>query len=205
MEAITVIDLDEEVFRLAKENTHIKTLNEGALLNPKVTTISTDAMTFLIESADLYDVIIADLPDPSNDALARLYSTSFYKLVQNHLTPNGVFATQASSPFHTRNAFWCIYETIGISGFKYVYPFHTYVPSFGDWGFVLASNLKKDPTNFKTNLTTRYLEPNLVKKMFFFAKDMSNPGNLNVNQLDKPNLLHYFLEDWEEFSKEQKN
>ena len=79
------------------------------------------------------------------------------------------------------------------------------MPSFGDWGFVLASNLKKEPTNFKEDLTTRYLAPDLVKKMFFFAKDMSNPGNLDVNQLDKPNLLHYFLEDWEEFSKEQKN
>lgn len=205
VETVTIIDLDEEVFRLAKENTYIKKLNEGALLNSKVTTIAADAMTFLIESDNLYDVIIADLPDPSNDALARLYSTSFYKLVQNHLTPNGVFATQASSPFHTRNAFWCIYETIAASGFKHTYPFHTYVPSFGDWGFVLAANLKKEPVNFKTDLTTRYLEPDLVKKMFFFAKDMSNPGDLNVNQLDKPNLLHYFLEDWETFSKEQKN
>jgi len=34
---------------------------------------------------------------------------------------------------------------------------------------------------------------------------MSNPGNLNVNQLDKPNLLHYFLEDWETFSKEKQD
>jgi len=205
VETLTIIDLDEEVFRLAKENAHIRTLNDGALLNPKVKTIAADAMTHLIESEVLYDVIIADLPDPSNDALARLYSTAFYKLVQNHLTPNGVFATQASSPFHTRNAFWCIYETITASGFKNVYPFHTYVPSFGDWGFIMASNLKKEPTSFQTDLTTKYLEPDLVKKMFFFAKDMSNPGNLNVNQLDKPNLLHYFLEDWETFSKEKQD
>ena len=205
VETVTIIDLDEEVFRLAKENAHLKSINQNALLNPKVTTIAADAMTFLMESTGLYDVIIADLPDPSNDALARLYSTSFYRLVQNHLTPNGVFATQASSPFHTRNAFWCIYETVAASGFEHVYPFHTYVPSFGDWGFIMAANLKKEPTNFKTDLTTRYLAPDLVKKMFFFAKDMTNPGNLSVNQLDKPNLLHYFLEDWEEFSKEKKN
>ena len=125
--------------------------------------------------------------------------------MQNHLTPNGVFATQASSPFHTRNAFWCIKETIAASGFKNIYPFHTYVPSFGDWGFVIASNLTLTPESFNTTLTTQYLEEDLVKKMFFFAKDMSNPGDLDVNKLDQPNLLHYFLEDWQEFSKEKKN
>ncbi len=205
VETVTIIDLDEAVFNLAKENIHIKNLNAASLLNPRVTTVAHDAMTFLIESESLYDVIIADLPDPSNDALARLYSTSFYKLIQNHLTPNGVFATQASSPFHTRNAFWCIKETIAASGFKNIYPFHTYVPSFGDWGFILASNLTLTPQTFNTPLPTRYLEPDLVKKMFFFAKDMSNPGALDVNQLDSPNLLHYFLEDWQEFSKEKKN
>ena len=58
---------------------------------------------------------------------------------------------------------------------------------------------------FKTSVNTRYLEPDLVKKMFFFPKDISNPGNLNVNRMDKPNLLHYFLEDWREFSKEKRN
>jgi len=205
VETLTIIDLDEEVFKLAKENTHLRNLNDGALLNPKVATIAHDAMTFLIESEDLYDVIIADLPDPSNDALARLYSTSFYKLVQNHLTPTGIFATQASSPFHTRNAFWCINETIAASGFKYLFPFHTYIPSFGDWGFVIATNVKIAPSDYQPILTTRYLSPDLVKKMFFFPKDITNPRDLDVNQLDQPNLLHYFLEDWEEFSKEVKN
>lgn len=188
-----------------KKNQYIRALNEGALLNPKVTTIAQDAMTYLIENDALYDVIIADLPDPSNDALARLYSTSFYKLIQNHLSPYGVFATQASSPFHTRNAFWCIMETLEASGFKNIYPYRTYIPSFGDWGFILASNLILTPKNFEIDRSTRYLDENLVKEMFFFPKDIANPGNLDVNRLDQPNLLHYFLEDWEEFSKERKN
>lgn len=205
VESVTIVDLDEEMFKLAKENPYLRELNQDALLNSKVKTVAGDAMTFLINTETLFDVIIADLPDPSNDALARLYSTAFYQLVQNHLTPNGVFATQASSPFHTRKAFWCIYETVKASGFENVYPFHTYVPSFGDWGFIMSSKLKLNPQVYNSELKTKYLEPDLVNKMFFFAKDMTNPNNLDVNKLEQPTLIHYFLEDWVEFSKEKKN
>jgi len=205
VETVTVVDLDGEVFRLAKENAHLKALNEAALLHPKVTTVEGDAMSFLINATTLYDVILADLPDPSNDALARLYSVSFYRLIQNRLTPNGVFATQASSPFHTKKAFWCIYETLKASEFSHVYPLHTYVPSFGDWGFVIAANFPLPYTKFNSNLATKYLTPEVVEKMVYFPKDIANPTGLKINQLDQPNLLHYFLEDWERFRKEKKN
>ena len=205
IESVTIVDLDGEVFRLAKENSQLKKLNENALLDPKVTPIEGDAMAFLMNSESLFDVIIADLPDPSNDALSRLYSVSFYRLVQNRLTPHGVFATQASSPFHTKNAFWCIYETMKSSGFEHVYPLHTYVPSFGDWGFIFASPLKLDTTQYNSSLTTKYLEPGIVSRSFEFPKDISNPSGLKINQLDQPNLLHYFLEDWERFRKEKTN
>src|SRR5262249_48783121 len=37
-----------------------------------------------------------------------------------------------------RRSFWCIEETIKQAGFL-TFPYHAYVPSFGEWGFVLAS------------------------------------------------------------------
>ena len=43
--------------------------------------------------------------------------------------------TQASSPYFARTAFWSIAATMAESGL-HVLPYHTLVPSFGEWGFV---------------------------------------------------------------------
>ncbi|MCB9297094.1 MAG: polyamine aminopropyltransferase [Lewinellaceae bacterium] len=203
VEAITIVDLDPEVFRLARENPHLRALNQGALDHPKVRTVAMDAGAFLRESTEYYDLILSDLPDPSNEAVARLYSTHFFRLARSRLTPYGVFATQASSPFHTRNAFWCIYETLKQSGFGQVLPFHTYVPSFGDWGFVMAGNQLLEVLPFRTELPVRYLDAAVVGAMFDFPKDSDNPGGLLANRLDQPALLEYYLADWSKWSREK--
>jgi spermidine synthase len=205
VEQITIVDLDEAVFELAKENAHLRKINQDALHHPKVKLVAQDAMNFLQNATERYDLIIADLPDPSSEAVARLYSNAFYRLVSNALSTNGIFATQASSPFHTHKAYWCIYETLKAGDFTEVYPFHTYVPSFGDWGFIMASNQKLQPKKFNSDIPCQYLDSTTVANMFFFEKDITNPGNLKINKLDQPFLLDYFLEDWEQWRKEQKN
>lgn len=204
VEEITIVDLDPKVFELAKENPYITALNQRALHHPKVKTVAQDAMTYLSESSELYDLILSDLPDPSNDALSRLYSTAFYRVISNRLTADGIFATQATGTFHTKQAFWCIYETIKASEFTEVIPYHTYVPSFGDWGFIMAAKHRLDIQNYTANYPVKYLDSTLVKQMFFFEKDIANPGNIAVNKLDSPTILNYFLEDWERWRKDKK-
>ena len=205
VESITIVDLDKEIFRLAKENPHVIKVNESALLNPKVKLVEDDAMNFLKEDNNLYDLILVDLPDPSNESVARLYSTSFFRLAKNRMTPNGIYATQASSPFHTRNSFWCIYETLKASDFKNVYPYHTYVPSFGEWGYIMATDLEIEVENISPSVNCDYLDDRVVDKMFYFEKDIANPNNISANKLDRPILLDYFLEDWEKWRREKIN
>ncbi|MEZ4955493.1 MAG: polyamine aminopropyltransferase [Saprospiraceae bacterium] len=204
VERVTIVDLDPEVFRLARENNYLKELNRGVLTDPKVTLQPTDAMQFLKNTKERFDVILSDLPDPSSDAVARLYSTFFFSFAKKCLKPKGVFATQATSPFHTRRAFWCIYETLKASGFNYVYPYHVYVPTFGDWGFVLASSAELQPQKFASKMDCRYLDDHIVENMFYFERDISNPGKLMPNYLDQPALLHYFIEDWEVWKRDKK-
>lgn len=199
---VTIVDLDPAVFRLGREQPYIRDLNEGVLDHPKVQTIAQDASQFLAETENYYDLILVDLPDPSNEAVARLYSTWFFGMARNRLTANGVLATQATSPFHTRDAFWCIVETLKATGFRHVLPYHTYVPSFGDWGFVLAGAQPLAITPFRTNLPVRYLDGEVVEAMLHFPDDSARPSGLEPNRLDQPALLDYYLEDWEKWSRE---
>lgn len=200
---LTIVDLDTAVFKLARQNSRLKALNEGALFDPRVKTVAQDASRFLGAAKSYYDLILVDLPDPSNEAVARLYSTWFFDLARQRLTPNGLLATQATSPFHTRKAFWCIVETLKASGFGEVQPYHTYVPSFGDWGFVLAGRKLPDLLPFSTPLPVRYLSEEVVAAMMHFPKDTAPLPGLQPNRLDQPALLAYYLEEWEKWSREQ--
>jgi len=205
VEAVSIVDLDPEVFRLGKENPQLRTLNASALTDPRTTLLPQDAMQFLKDTDQIFDIIIADLPDPSNDALARLYSTAFFKMARQCLSPDGVFVTQATGTFHTNRAFWCIVETLKASGFETVYPYHAYVPSFGDWGFAMASMQPLPVDKITLEVPCRFLEKGMVEKMFYFEQDIAKPDGIKVNYLDRPSLLEYFLEDWEIWRKERKS
>ncbi|MGB3548639.1 MAG: polyamine aminopropyltransferase, partial [Saprospiraceae bacterium] len=194
--AITIVDLDPAVFALARSHAALREINEEALADPRVTTIGTDAAQFLRTDTAHYDLVIADLPDPGNEAVARLYSTQFFGLARARLLPGGVFATQGTSPFHTQNAYWCIYETLRAAGFAYVYPYHTNVPSFGEWGFFLALDRPVDPRSYRPTGREQYLDSGLLPELFYFARDLRHPGELGINTLDRPRLLDYYLDDW---------
>ena len=57
-----------------------------------------------------------------------------------------MLTTQAGSPLFARDAFWSITQTLEDTRNPmapgeglFVTPYHSYIPSFGDWGFVTAS------------------------------------------------------------------
>ncbi len=202
VEGITIVDIDAEVFRIARETPQLRELNAGSLDNPKVTTVAEDAFVFLQNTPQLFDVIVADLPDPSNDALARLYSREFFKLIRSRLTPNGIFVTQATSPFHTREAFWCIEASLRASGFTHTLPYHAYVPSFGDWGFIAAANRPLQAQQAKVSVPMRFLDPPTLQKLFHFEPDLLPVDSIQPSSLDRPELLDYYLEGWQEWSRE---
>ncbi len=203
VEKINIVDIDPQIFEIATTNPHLKATNKNALNHKKVNPIAMDAMVYLKECEELFDVIIADLPDPTNDNLARLYSQEFFKLAKSKLSPNGIFVTQATSVYHTNEAFWCINETIKSAGFKNVIPYHAYVPSFGDWGFIMASNqaINTNKINFN-NLELRFLEEEKVQNLFSFEKDIIKT-DMPFSTLDNPKLLELYLKGWQTWSREK--
>src|SRR5215471_5424546 len=83
-------------------------------------------------------------PDPNNFALGKLYTTRFYKLLRARLAPGGAATVQSTSPLFARTSYWCVVRTMEAAGFA-VRPYHVAVPSFGEWGFVLARGAAFEP------------------------------------------------------------
>lgn len=134
---VDLVDLDQEMVDLARTNPLFKKLNLGALENSKVRCHYEDAFMFVKKNSKRYDLVIVDLPDPSDPALGKLYSQEFYTLLKQSVAADGVIITQSTSPYFARAPFWCIHHTLK-AVFPRVVPYHVNVPSFGDWGFNLA-------------------------------------------------------------------
>ena len=207
LRSLTIVDLDERVVDLGRRHPRIRRLNGGALDDPRTRTVTEDAAVFLRNDTSHYDLILADLPDPATESVARLYSTWFFGLARARLRPDGVFATQATSPYHTRRSYWCIVHTLAAAGFGELAPYHAPVPSFGEWGFVLAANggnaLRAGGRWLGADAgATKFLRAGLLPTLFTFPEDMSDPGDVSVNRLDRPVLLQYFLDEWSDWQRE---
>ncbi|MCS6903945.1 MAG: polyamine aminopropyltransferase [Bacteroidia bacterium] len=208
IDSIYLVDIDEKVTQLCKNHVLVKQINRGALENPKVKIIHKDAFKFIEETETFFDLIIADLPDPSEPSVAKLYTLEFYMLIKRVLSNKGIFVTQATSPYYAPLAFWCIQRTLQ-SVFDATLPYHTYVPSFGSWGFILASNsteIKKrleqivtlEVEKYFSKIPTQYIKPPIWSSFFTFPQDMKieDIDNLTVNNLDKMKLVEYYAQSW---------
>ena len=196
IEEIVLVDLDPRVVELANENPYLTRLNENSLKNDKVTIVHADAYSYLKGNETLFDFIIADLPDPNNLSLARLYSRHFYHVLSQRLENDGMFVTQATSPYYATKAFGSIANTIESIHFAKVIPYHADVPSFGMWGFVMASKSPLyEPEDCKLTVPTTYIDLSMIGPMQVFSKDLSFQ-EAQVNRLDNPVLLDYYLQGW---------
>lgn len=203
---IDLVDLDPAVTDLFRDRDALSALSDHALRDSRVTVHNVDAMQWLEQGGAPYDVILADLPDPSEPVLAKLYSKVFYGLVGRRLSAGGAFVTQATSPFRSRAAFWCIAETIAAADagagpaarpFQ-VRPYHTYVPTFGTWGFVLAAPRALDVTAVELPFATRYLTPTTVPDLFDLPADLG-PVDVPVSRLDEPEVFRLYRRGYHEY------
>ena len=122
----------------------------------------------------------------------------FYQLARKRLARDGAFVTQATSPFYAKQAFWSIAQTLEQAGFSEVHPYHAHVPSFGDWGFVLATDLPGDPAARPIRVPTRYLDTPTLATLFHFAADERASG-VESSTLAAPKVLDYYLKGWKDW------
>ena len=192
---ITIVDLDPQVTKLSSSYDLLTQLNNDSLNDSRVKITNEDALKFLENNSETYDVIIADLPDPNNEGLAKLYSREFYRLVRRHLAEDGVFVTQATSPYFSTNTFWVIKNTIEAEELRTL-PYHVNVPSFGEWGFVLASKKEIDKNQAKVLVETKFLTKEVADTLFVFDYDLlPTEENKQINTFYDPVILKTYEED----------
>jgi spermidine synthase len=191
---VTLVDLDPAMTSAFTTRPELAALNGGALSDPRVKVINADAAVWLQHTTEMFDAVIVDFPDPSSFALGKLYSVPFYAVLKKHVAANGLIVVQSTSPFFAPNAFWTIDATLREVGLR-TRPYHAYVPSFGEWGFILASPQHDytPPTSYR--LPMRFLNQATTREMFAFPPDMQ-PRKLEPNRLNTQSLVREFEHDW---------
>ena len=193
IESVTLVDLDPAITKLFSEAPALRALNGDSLNSPRVRVVNADAFAWLETSRDTFDFVAVDFPDPSNHSLGKLYTTAFYSMLKRRMTPRGAAVIQATSPLYARQSFWCVVTTLEEVGFEAT-PFHALVPSFGEWGFIVASNAPYEPPQ-RYPFELRFVSPQMHPALFTFPRDMSRVP-AEVNRLHNQALVRYFESEW---------
>lgn len=196
VESITLVDLDPEMTRLFSDSQMLTALNADSLKSPKTRVVNADAFVWLKENREKFDFIVVDFPDPSNFSLGKLYTNTFYRLVYSALDDDGVAVIQSTSPLVARKSFWCVNKTLKSVGFHTI-PYHAFVPSFGEWGFIIASIKPVSlPESYPPSL--RFVSSATVRSMLQFPRDMAEVDT-DEQKLNNQILVRYFEEEWSEY------
>ncbi|MBB0245711.1 polyamine aminopropyltransferase [Streptomyces alkaliphilus] len=198
VESVTLVDLDPAMTDLAREWDPLVELNDNALADERVTVVNDDAFGWLREARGPYDVVITDLPDPQDIATAKLYSVEFYTLIGRVLDPDGHLVVQAGSPYFAPRTFWSIETGIREAGFGTT-PYQVDVPSFGNWGYVLAVPGDRAPEPELAppaeRPELRFLDEAVLGAATVFPVDRRDPG-VRASTLMHPVVLEYRNREW---------
>ena len=201
VERVVEVELDPEVLRLARADPRLVRANEGALDDPRVEVVVGDAMAWLRTATERFDAVVVDLPDPDSPATAKLYSQEFYGLTARALAPGGRLVVQAGSPYFAPEAFWCIDATVAATGLSTT-AYHVDVPSFGDWGFVLAARGAAPVPSVDPAVADRlrFLDGDVLAAATVFPRDRGRDRYpVEVSTLDRPRILQYEARGWKAY------
>lgn len=169
----------------------------------EVNVINIDADLFLSTAKGQWDVVIIDLPDPNSVELAKLYSKEFYRKVKDILNPDGIAVVQSTSPYHAKETFLCILRTMAAAGMGVV-PYHDNVPSFGDWGWIMASpTLGSTDLSERAQALTEFSVPTdevggaNVQRALIFNRGWLTSSSKEISTVMRPVVFDYYVyEGW---------
>lgn len=193
IERIDLVDIDPEMTHISRTLPMLSSMNQGSLDDARVHVHNEDAFSYINQPGLLYDRVIIDMPDPHNEAINKLYSREFYRMIRKRMTDEALVVTQSSSPFFTRRTFWGIHQTLD-SVFHDTTSYQVSIPSFGIWGFNMASAGPAIPAHLPIEVPTRYLNDAVMQAARVFGKD-TQALDVPVNSILEPRLYQLYLQD----------
>ena len=178
---VRLVELDEMVIELFRDDPRFAPLNGGVLADPRVEVTVGDAFRFLRETGERYGLIVMDFPDPHRTATARLYSVQFFRFAARALAPGGILVTQSMSPLYQPRAFLTVRKTMEAAGFR-VLSLQVPMLTFEHWGFQVGSltlpeaEMRKRLEKFNTAAPTRFLNREAVQAAFRWGKEFALDG-----------------------------
>ncbi|MDB5073082.1 MAG: hypothetical protein JWM87_4193 [Candidatus Eremiobacteraeota bacterium] len=136
----TMVDIDGEVVELSKK--YLPEWSSGAFEDSRARVIIGDALRFIKEDRDSYDVVISDLTEPLPDSPSfPLFNVDVFHDIKARLVPNGVYVLQASTVGFQNMALHAKMARSLRPHFTNVRSFYTHVPAFdNDWAFIACSD-----------------------------------------------------------------
>jgi len=197
VESLVMVDLDREVVENCSE--YLESWHQGSFEDTRLELIYKDAREYLENTAELFDVIISDVPEPVEGGPAlKLFTKQYFSLIKEHLTDNGVFSLQAGDyglPFIEAHS--AINNTIK-QIMSFVRSYKAFVPSFNtEWGFLLAAPGPAElpsPEHFdqlikERNLNLDYFDGETAAGIFSLPGDIRKRLNDETRIIDDQNLL----------------
>lgn len=198
VQQVTLVDLDPGMTTLFQRFPPLMKLSQSSLMDPRVTVINEDAFLWVSKPIEnKYDAVIIDFPDPGSFSIGKLYTRRFYRLLKELVANDGQISVQCTSPLVAPKSYWCIVKTMESAGY-HVRPYHAAVPSFGEWGFVLASiSMDREQLKLSPDLTgkSRFLNDQVLNSLFEIPADLERVES-EINQLNNQALVHYYDEEW---------
>ncbi len=153
VEKVVMVDIDGEVVAACQE--YLEEMHQNSFDDPRVELVIGDAIEFLDNTSQKWDIVISDLSDPIESGPSfKLFTQEYYSKIHQILTPEGLITVQAGPTSPTdMDLHASLIKTLG-TVFTDVISYSSYVPSYAcPWGFALASkqNIPRQPNPEQTD------------------------------------------------------
>jgi len=138
MQRIVMIDIDGEVVAACRE--HLGEMHRGAFDDPRVELVIQDALAYLDDARQTFDVIISDLSDPIEEGPSfKLFTREYFEKARAALAPGGVFVVQAGPVSPVEMQLHCRLASTLRSVFAHTASLTTFVPTYAaPWSFIIG-------------------------------------------------------------------
>lgn len=145
VERAVMVDIDVEVVNAAKE--FLAGIHQNAFDDPRAEVIIDDALNFIAQTGERFDVIISDLTDPLEDGPAfRLFTKEHMENCRKVLSDDGFFSLQAGSAAPGDHYVHLRVVNTTKAAFPHAGHYMSHTPTYGvPLGFALGGNAAFDP------------------------------------------------------------